>query len=48
MQAKIISVSGFEWVSPSCYVELDGCRNFVHPGGTFGRLTPEAVALLAD
>ncbi|MDP9863349.1 MULTISPECIES: hypothetical protein [Streptosporangium] len=29
------------------YAELDGCRNLVRPDGSFGRLTPDAVALLA-
>ncbi|MFF4776799.1 hypothetical protein ACFY05_28450 [Microtetraspora fusca] len=30
------------------YVELDGCHNVRRPDGTLGRLTPDAVALLAE
>ena len=34
--------------SSEAYVELDGCRNLLRPGGTLGRLTPDVVALLTD
>jgi hypothetical protein len=34
--------------STEAYAELDGCRNLVRPDGTSGRLTPDAVAILAD
>ncbi|GAA0356884.1 hypothetical protein GCM10009530_02590 [Microbispora corallina] len=30
------------------YAELDGCHNLMRPDETFGRLTPDAVALLTD
>lgn len=34
--------------SREAYAELDGCHNLVRPDWTLGRLTPDAVALLAD
>jgi hypothetical protein len=34
--------------SREAYVELDGCLNLMRPDGTFGRLTPDVAALLAD
>ncbi|SNS29705.1 hypothetical protein SAMN05216276_100753 [Streptosporangium subroseum] len=34
--------------SREAYAELDGCHNLMRPDGTFGRLTPDAVRLLAD